>query len=487
MGALGRVLANADPYDDRWYGMRERANSAGVDVNADSIMTLPAFYAGVTLIAETIATVPLDMFQRTTINGQRGKQDAPNHPLDELLHSRPNEYQTAVEFREMVSAFAILRKFGIAEIRPGPRGPVDQLIPLHPDLVERKVLTDGTRVYKYSDPLKRTVRTLMSDEVLVLNSRLGMSLMEFAGENVGTSIAKQRYAGQLFSRGVRPQGALQYPGKLGEDARKNLRKALREYALNGQYTGQPLLLEDGMTWAQVGLTAADAQMVDSAILSIQDAARFLNLSPVKVGDLSHASYSNIEQIAIDFVTTTIRPWAVRWEQVISRDLIVAPQVYFAEHNLEGLNRGDILKRFQAYEIAIRNRWQTRNETRSLENRNPVAGGDVFDVFPTTGANPNQNQALANQLRLLVRDAAARAVRKETAAVAKLSGEDAIRAFYVEHAENVAKFLRVEPETATAYATAQADKLIRLGRLDDELDRIEYLTALATVQEERTAA
>lgn len=478
MGLFPRAsVSGAGAYDDSYYRTGP-VGWGGTAIEPDQILTLPAFYAGVSLISETIATVPLDMYQRVVMFGQKAKKPADNHPLDELLHERPNEYQTAVEWREMMTAIAILRDYAISEIRPGRRGPVDQLVPLHPDLVARRYLKDGTRLYVYRDPVKGE-RRLMDDEVFVLNSRLGKGLTQFARESVAANLAKQRYSGQLFSRSARPVGALTVQGMLNPTARKNLRKSLDDYAVSGQYSGKPLLLENGMTWTDIGMTADEAQAVEAQLFSIQDAARWLNLSPVKLGDLSHASYSNIEQIAIDFITTTMRPLAVRWEQAIKRDLILAPQVYFAEHNLEGLNRGDLLKRFQAYEIALRSRIRNRNEVRNLENLPPVADGNDFDTFPTTGANPVSHQTgTAAKLRLMVRDAAARAVRKETAFVAKAADGASVAAFYAAHAEDVERWVRIDADAAAGYCNEQLRAYGRTGHLADELDRIDALMALA---------
>jgi phage portal protein BeeE len=118
---------------------------------------------------ETIATVPLHMYQLIN-NGDGGKRPARNHPLDELLADQPNDIQSALEFREMMTAFALLRGAGIAEIRSGPRGAVDQLVPLHPDLVAAEWTVDNRRRYRYNDP-RQGVRYFTPDELFIVRGR----------------------------------------------------------------------------------------------------------------------------------------------------------------------------------------------------------------------------------------------------------------------------------------------------------------------------
>lgn len=484
MGVLGRVLATSAPgaADDYWYQPKGMASVAGVPVTADTALTLPAFYAGVTAIAETVATTPFDMYERVTVQGEPGKRSADNHPLDYVIHSQPNAIQSAVDYWEWKVAIAILRGRAVSEIVPGQRGAVDQLIPLHPDLVMPKRNGDE-RVWEYRDPKQNfQARTLMGDEVFVLRGRLGVGLLEYARDSIGISLAMQRHQGQLFSRGARHQGVIKHPGKLSPAARVELQKEIDKFTINGQFSGRPMLLEDGMEWMNAGFSDRESQLADLLRMSVLDAARWLRIQPTKLQELGDATFTNVEHLGIEFVTDTIRPWCVRIEQATNRDLVVASQRFFAEHNLEGLLRGDIATRYAAYAIAIQWGWMTPNEVRARENLNPIPGGDR--AMRPLNMTTDQGAKATGYLRLMARDQAARATRKETAAIAKLAehrGEawtDGVRAFYDEHAEFVARLLRLEGDTAEAYARGQAAKVLAGGHLDDELDRTEDLTSLA---------
>lgn len=492
MGDLTRPMAATSiTFTPATYDASFPSPYSAVEVSPDTAMTIATVYACVRAISEDIGSVPLQIYQRTS---DGGKSVATNHPLYELLHDQPNDYQTAMEFREMMTAFAMLRKRGIAELITGPRGFVDQIKPLHPDLVTSEV-ADGQLRYRYEDPVKKRMRILLPDEVLVLRGPFGRSVADFARETFSLSLTMRTAASRTYGRGVRTQGALSHPKTLSDKAREALRSAIDKYAAGGENEGRPLLLEEGMTWSTIQMTMKDAEFV--AIYGATDAAaiKFFRVPPHKVGDLSRSTDNNIEQQAIEYVTDTIRPWAERWEGVIRRDLIIAPQVYFAEHNLEGLLRGDIATRYAAYAVGRQWGWLATNDIRRKENLNPIPDGDDDYLVPlnmTTHdgmfqfAPPARQAAIAAQLRVMVRDAAGRAVRKELAAIAKLAEKtggqdpewrDGVRSFYAEHARFLASLHIVTDEQADDYCAARCEAVLS-QHVTDEIDEIGVLTNLA---------
>jgi HK97 family phage portal protein len=494
MGDLARMMASTSitftpaTYDSVYpvpYG-----SLAATDLSPDAALTIATVYACVRAISEDIGSVPLHIYKRSG----ESKTIASNHPLYDLLHDQPNDYQTAMEFREMMTAFAMLRKRGIAELIPGPRGRIDQIKPLHPDLVTSEV-ADGQLRYAYEDPIKRRRRILLPDEVLVLRGPFGSSIAAFARETFALALTLRGAAGRTYARGVRTQGALTHPKTLSTTARENLRAALDKYGAGGDNEGRPLLLEEGMTWASVQMSMKDAEFVAIYGATDKAALKFFRVPPHKVGELDRATNNNIEQQSIEYVTDAIRPWAERWEGVIRRDLIIAPQIFFAEHNLEGLLRGDIETRYAAYAVGRQWGWLCTNDIRTKENLNPIAGGwdDFLSPLNMTTdkgilayAPPARQQAIAAQLRVMTRDAAGRAVRKEQATVAKLAEktggqgpewEAGVRAFYAEHARFLSSLHIVGDEQADAYCVARcAATLAR--HVADETEEISTLASLA---------
>lgn len=503
MTALGRVLAATTvvPFTPATYDevIYRRSGAGEVSVTADTAMTVSAVYACIRVISEDIASVPLQVFER---RGE-SKSVSDNHPLYDLLHDQPNDIQTAMEFREMLTAFAMLRGFGIAEKVAGPRGFVDQLKPLHPDLIRRETTSTGRLRYQYRDPMRNyDERPLLPEDVFIVKGPFGQSILQYARRTIGLALRMYEHADTAFGRAARPTGALTHPKSLTDTARKNLRLALDEFATGGELSGKPLLLEEGMEWQQLGLSMKDAEFLDTFKWSVPEIARFFRVPLHKIQDLTRSTNNNIEQQSVEYVTDAVRPWAERWEGSIRRDLIIAPRRFFAEHNLEGLLRGDIETRYAAYAVARQWGWLSVNDIRAKENLNPIEGGDDYlvplnmtssDGTTLAFAQPPSVQALG-YLRTLVRDAAARVVRKEQAALARLekqtggTGDDwreGVREFYAEHERFVASVLRIPDEAAERYCNLRADAVLDniIDQESDQSDTIGRLTDVALARAE----
>jgi HK97 family phage portal protein len=103
-----------------------------------------------------------------------------------------------------------------------------------------------------------------------------------------------------------------------------------------------------------------------------------------VGDLEHATFSNIEHESINFGVYTIRPWLIRLEQAMNKALFSESDksAFFVSFNLDGLLRGDYKSRMEGYAIGRQNGWLSANDIRDLESMNPIPveqGGDDYLV------------------------------------------------------------------------------------------------------------
>lgn len=511
MGAIAelgrRTLAVADKvipftpvtYDEAYRD--RRATAATGHVSTSRAMGLPAAYACTVVISEDIAKVPLQMFE---VDGDE-KRLARQHPLYDVLHSQANTEQTAIEFREGMTAVALNRGEAIAEKVPGSKGLVDQLVPLHPDRVTWEDTGRGRRVI-YQDPVMGQ-RTILREDLFVVRGRFGVGVVTVMRQTFATQLAMQGYQADMYGRGMRSPGALSHPKTLSDPARKNLRGVLDEYMSGGERAGRPLLLEEGMKWDTIALSMVDAQFLETLQHGVADVCRAYRVPQHKVQELLRATNNNIEQQSIEGVTDSLLGWAVRWEQSIWRDLIVAQSRFIARHNMEGLLRGDVKTRFEAYAIAVQLGWLTRAEVRQKEDLNPIDGleeplvplnmGTVPGVAidgvrygvvrepPSSVVEPS-SPAVVSYLRTLVRDGAARVVRAETSELRKLAKkgdwEHAVGEFYSAHAETVARVLRIPAETAQAYCAERRELLATGGpaALDDDIDHMQAVTALTRV-------
>lgn len=355
---------------------------SGIAITAEVAMMVSAVGAAVSLLSELAAMIPLPIFERT--DGEGGKERAPNHPLADLLHDRPNGWQNGFEFRELLTTHLLL--WGncyahIARVKSGTaRGRIMELNPIHPDRVRAE--QDGNYVVTYrvalldGSQVRMPARDVFHIRDRTFNGVEGMSRLKSGRDSIGLARVTERWGNQLFGNGARPSGILTTDKNLSPEQMKNLRGSWTA-AHGGENALGTAVLDGGFKWQATSLDMEQAQMLETRKFQIAEIARIFRIPPHMLGDLERATFSNIEHQSLEFVKYTLMPWLRRWETAINTQLLDPAGGYFAEHVVEGLLRGDVKSRYEAYASALQNEWMTKNEVRTRENLNPVDGGDDF--------------------------------------------------------------------------------------------------------------
>lgn len=359
------------------------ASASGIVVNPQTAMQSGAVYSCIQVLAQSIAMLPCNLYRKDK-DGSR--QVADDHPLHVLLHDQPNDWQTSVEFFEMMVASLALRGNAYAYVNRGRSGRVVELLPLHPDVV-RANMTSGFRLeYQVTLP-DGTFKTLGPGELLhvrglTLNGWIGISPIAYARESIGLALATEKFGGQLFRNGAKMGGVLEHPGKIGEDSYKRLKDTF-DAAYSGENAHKTAILEEGMKFSKIGMTSEDSQFLETRKYQRSEIAAIFRVPPHMIGDLERATFSNIEQQSLEFVTYSLMPWLTRIEKAIKRDLLTEKerQQYTVKFNVNNLLRGDASARSTYYHNGILDGWLTRNEARKAESEigivlNPLDGLDV---------------------------------------------------------------------------------------------------------------
>lgn len=500
----GQQLAQAEGWAQMagWVGFVGESPS-GITVGPDTALKISTVYACMGLLSETIASLPLLIYRY--MDNELGRERARNHPLYPVLHDQPNETQTAFEFVQMMQAHALMRGSGYAKMVAGPRGFVDQLIPLHPDNVEKEKIAEGRIRYKVKEDNGQWKPYNNEDifEVggLSLDGWNTVSVISYARDSLGLNLAAERYGSRFFRNDSRPGGILTTDGNLSKGMAQRIRGEW-EALHTGTAQHRVAVLEGGLKWQQVGISPEEAQFLGTREFQAEDVCRWFRVPPHMVGLTSKATSwgSGIEQMAIGFLTYTLRPWLTRWTQAIKRDLILAPQTYFADFVVEALLRGDISSRYNAYAIGRQWGWLSVNEIRGYENLNPVTGGDQYltplNMSPARGG---QGAGAGGQekehYRLLAEESAARLVRKEIAEIGRFVGfyaprrddqDDQVSRFYQKHAALVSQAMRISLGKAQAYCERGQAEILERGAAalaGWEPRRVLELADLATESEE----
>lgn len=350
--------------------------TAGVDVTHERSLGITSVYAAIRILAESLASLPLVLYER---DGD-SKQRAENRALYRILHDQPNRWQTSFEWREMMAGHVLLRGNAYSFIASTGASAVDELIPLHPDRMRPFWAPSGRPAYEYHKPDGGSV-VYLDSEIHHLRGPLsddgltGRDPIDLHAESLGLSIAADRFGASFFGNGTNPAGVLQHPNNLSPEAYERLRSSWEKRHQGVESAHKPAILEEGMTWQSISIEPEKAQFLESRKFQVAEVSRIFRVPLHMLSELSGATFSNIEQQALEFVIHSLRPWLVRWEQAIGRDLVVQPRRFFAKFLVEGLLRGDSEARGKFYNTMFQIGVYSPNDIREKEDENPVEGGD----------------------------------------------------------------------------------------------------------------
>lgn len=395
MGFVGQALERPRNLSINEYLRRAvEPTWAGVNVNSTTALRIAAVFGCTRVISEDIGKLPFEVYQQ---NSDRERTRATASPFWKLIHDKPNSYQTSQQFREYLTASALLRGNGFAR-KNIIQGQVRELLPLHPDRVRLEQLGDSELVYHVTGPdgteQLYSRRDIFHLPGLTIDGPAGVSVVTHARQSLGISLASERHAATFFGNGLHSSGIFKHPKLLGDKAYERLKKDLRDKT--GGRSNELLLIEEGMDFTPITMTNVDSQFLESRTFEVVEICRWFRVPPHKIAELSRATFSNIEHQAMEYVTDTLMPWAKRWEYAVNQQAIVTNGV-FAELNFDALLRGATLERYQAYQIAAGGNapWMSRNELRRRENLSPIDGLDEM-LTPLNMQGNNQAGQPAQQ-------------------------------------------------------------------------------------------
>jgi HK97 family phage portal protein len=218
---------------------------------------------------------------------------------------------------------------------------------------------------------------------LAFDGIVGYSLISVAMESIGINRAQEKYSGKFFSNGGHVSAVIETDSTLQEDTFTRLKAEVATKIGGLDNAHRIAILEAGLKLRPTNITHTDAQLIEGKRLSIEDWARWLNMPPHKLKEMTHATFSNIEHQNIEYVVDTIRPWLVRFEAEYNRKLFRNKNQFYTKHVVDGLLRGDQKSRNEAYATARNWGWMSANDVLDLEDRNPLPG-DLGDIYLVPG-------------------------------------------------------------------------------------------------------
>lgn len=360
------------------------AVTSGVNVTLETALSIPAFFHGLRTLGQTVGSLDFDLVHHLITKNAAGVEQsrheiARTHPVHILLHSEPNEFQNASEWRECMMAHAVSTGNGFSYIERNGNFRPTALLPLLPDRT-RAIMTGG----------KLSYRTVVDGKGIDLdpwevfhvkgfswNGISGIPLIELMKNTLGLDLAQSQFAAAFYGNGANMGGIVEYAGAMSDTARQNVKESMhREYGgISNAF--KTLFLEEGLKYTKTGTDPDKAQFIEGREFSLGDLSRVIGLPPHLLYNLSKSTNNNIEHQGIESVSYCFAPWCNKFTQEGNRKLLYESEKfeYSTRIDLKPLMAGDSTSqagvdtaRFNALAI-------TPNEIRAKDGRNPIEGGD----------------------------------------------------------------------------------------------------------------
>lgn len=376
-------------------------SESGERVTSETAMRAAAVQSCVRVVSEDVAKLPCILYRRTQ---DGGKERATEHPLYRLMKAAPNGWQTAFQYLRMGQSHIELAGFTAAYISRGVDGLPIELLPLHPSRVKVEQNPDWTPRFSVT---RRTgsaevvpAKNILYVPGLSLDGITGVSVITYARETIGTALATEKHAGRFFRNAATPSGVVERPKEqkaLSEPAAQRFLETFTA-GLSGDKAFRAGLLEEGMTFRPITMPLKDSQFLETRQYNRSEIAGLFRIPPHKIADLSRSTNNNIEQQSLEYLTDSLLPRLVSWEQALSRALLSMQEQdeYFFEFLVDAVLRADFRTRMDGYAVGIQNGILSPNEARGKENLNPRDGGDTYympvNMAPSNAPAPQPPRA-----------------------------------------------------------------------------------------------
>jgi HK97 family phage portal protein len=354
--------------------------NSGTYVTQDDSLKIGTVYACVRLIADTIASLPVDSYIRQEGTRQQFR------PRPSWLDS-PDIGVTKEDHFQQILVSLLLNGNSFTRIIRDEDGEVLALSVLNPQFTEVRRDANGRLFYVYSTRDRIEDVDMIHIRDLTLPGELrGKSRIDLVKENLGLARALEEFAARFFGQGSTTSGIIQFPGNLSREQAKNLVDAFEDGHKGLRRSHRPGILFGGATFEKTGVNPNESQFIESRQFAVEEIARIFRVPPSMIGVTTPGaqSYASVEANQLHFLQHTLAPYLAKIESEYS--VLLAGRA-FIRFNTAGLLRGDIAARNASYAQGLNNGYLSVNDVRRFEDMTPIGGGDVYRV-PLTNIDIN---------------------------------------------------------------------------------------------------
>jgi HK97 family phage portal protein len=346
---------------------------------ADSL-AFPAVFASIDIISSDIARLPI---QHWKDDGEKRTLVRSSFITDVM--DTPNEYQTGFDLMKQLIASQLYRGNGYLFPKRNGRHQIDELHCLFPDHVS---IYKNRADYYYRvsmEPLAELdesefipPRNMFHHRMLTLLDPLyGITPLLAAATSSAAGLAILRQSSNFFGRMARPSGVIQTTGRLDDKKAEAIKERWRRAYVGAEGSGDVAVLEEGLEWKPLTMTAVDAQLIDQLRYSVEDIARVYRLPLFMLGDLTKVSYSSSEQLTRIYYQGCLSAHMESLEARLTHLFGLSAREEYLEFDLEVLFRTEMQARIETLAKAIQGGLRTPNEARRMDGLNPIGGGDAI--------------------------------------------------------------------------------------------------------------
>lgn len=363
---IGQILWN----QHRGYAY----NHSNVAVNDHTVLGLTAVWCAVNVLANSLASLGVGVYERD------GFSKIPVHddPINDILNVTPDGETTAIRFKQAQWLQVFTRGNSYSEIEFGLIS--GKPLALHlsqPGHIRPTRDSKGKLWYEQESGPTLPPRKVLHFAGLGWDGVQGYSPVTIARETLGLGLVSQEFAARLYGSGHHINGIIEIPGKLSPDAMDKLRVDLAKLHQGPDGAGSLAIFEQGMKFNPTSFAPKDAEFLASRQFQVVEVSRLYNVPPHKLHELGGATFSNVEELNIDFYQSSLMPWVEMAEQEYNLKLLGQGErrSRLIESNLRTLLRGNAAARSAMYTTLWNMGALTPNEVRAYENMNPIPGGD----------------------------------------------------------------------------------------------------------------
>lgn len=341
---------------------------------SSSSMRLSAVYCAVNAISNAVAILPFNVYN---VDTKGFKYVNYQHPLNNLLNVQPSKNLSKFNFFKLLVSSILLKGNAYAIIFKNQTGEITEIKYVHADSVtatySQKTDTITYQIVGYPKPFA-------SSEILHLwmysnDAVNGISVINHAVNTLKIASDAENHSGKFFKSGAASNGILKANQTLTETQKQQIRLAWQSAFSDGSGNGVAIVPQ-GMDYQAISINSKDAQLLESRQYNVSEIARFFNISPTKLYDLTHSSYSSLEQTQLGFLSDTINPFLTLIEGEFNRKLFVNNQnLNTIKFNVSELLKTDRQATATYYKDLVNNGLMTINEARKELNLNDIEGGD----------------------------------------------------------------------------------------------------------------